>query len=129
MSIRRTTTSATSGSPTPGCSRRCTCSPRSASSPCTLADLTAEYNRYVASGEINSTVTDQAGRVEAIRAAFADRTSSVDELDGLTIDLADGSWFNVRASNTEPLLRLNVEAPTQDAMSALRDEALAVIRG
>ena len=95
----------------------------------TLADLTAEYNRYVASGEINSTVTDQAGRVEAIRERFADRALSVDELDGLTIDLADGSWFNVRASNTEPLLRLNVEASTAAAMVGLRDEALAVIRG
>jgi len=95
----------------------------------TLADLTAEYNRYVASGEINSTVTDQAGRVEAIRERFADRAISVDELDGLTIDLADGSWFNVRASNTEPLLRLNVEASTAAAMVGLRDEALAVIRG
>ena len=95
----------------------------------TLADLTAEYNRYVASGEINSTVTDQAGRVEAIRERFADRAIKVDELDGLTIDLADGSWFNVRASNTEPLLRLNVEASTAAAMVGLRDEALAVIRG
>jgi len=95
----------------------------------TLADLTAEYNRYVASGEINSTVTDQAGRVEAIRERFADRALSVDELDGLTIDLAEGSWFNVRASNTEPLLRLNVEASTAAAMVGLRDEALAVIRG
>jgi len=95
----------------------------------TLADLTAEYNRYVASGEINSTVTDQAGRVEAIRERFAERALSVDELDGLTIDLAEGSWFNVRASNTEPLLRLNVEASTAAAMVGLRDEALAVIRG
>jgi len=95
----------------------------------TLADLTAGYNRYVASGEINSTVTDQAGRVEAIRERFADRALSVDELDGLTIDLAEGSWFNVRASNTEPLLRLNVEASTAAAMVGLRDEALAVIRG
>jgi len=95
----------------------------------TLADLTAEYNRYVASGEINSTVTDPVGRVEAIRAQFADRATSVDELDGLTIDMADGSWFNVRASNTEPLLRLNVEASTTAAMIGLRDEALAVIRG
>ena len=97
--------------------------------PGTLADLTAEYNRYVASGEINSTVTDQAGRVEAIRAQFAPRASSIDELDGLTVELPDGSWFNVRASNTAPLLRLNVEAPSQAAMAAVRDEALAVIRG
>jgi phosphomannomutase len=97
--------------------------------PRTLADLTAEYSRYVASGEINSTVDDQAGRVEAIRAAFAGRATEVDELDGLTVQLADGTWFNVRASNTEPLLRLNVEGPTEQAMASARDEALAAIRG
>ena len=61
-------------------------------------------------------------------AAFADRTASTDELDGLTVELADGSWFNVRASNTEPLLRLNVEAATESGMRAVRDEALAAIR-
>ncbi|SHH48894.1 phosphomannomutase [Jatrophihabitans endophyticus] len=94
-----------------------------------LADLTAEFSRYVASGEINSTVDDQAGRVEAVRAAFAERAASIDELDGLTVELPDGTWFNVRASNTEPLLRLNVEGPTHDAMATVRDEALAAIRG
>jgi phosphomannomutase len=94
----------------------------------TLADLTASYSRYAASGEINSEVADQAGRVAAIRRHFADRTTSVDELDGLTIDLADGSWINVRASNTEPLLRLNVEGNTRAAMETVRDEALSVIR-
>ena len=97
--------------------------------PRTLAELTAEFSRYVSSGEINSTVDDQAGRVAAIRDAFAGRAASVDELDGLTVELPDGTWFNVRASNTEPLLRLNVEGPTDEAMSAVRDEALAVIRG
>ena len=94
-----------------------------------LAELTAEFSRYVASGEINSTVADQAGRVAAVRAAFAARATDVDELDGLTVELGDGTWFNVRASNTEPLLRLNVEGPTEPAMAAVRDEALAVIRG
>ncbi|HJQ44473.1 MAG TPA: phosphomannomutase/phosphoglucomutase [Jatrophihabitantaceae bacterium] len=97
--------------------------------PGTLAELTAQYSRYVASGEINSTVADQTGRVAAIRDAFADRATSVDELDGLTVELPDGSWFNVRASNTEPLLRLNVEAPDDASMARVRDEALAVIRG
>jgi phosphomannomutase len=97
--------------------------------PGTLAELTAQYTRYAASGEINSTVQDRSGRVAAIRAAFAERASTVDELDGLTVELADGSWFNVRASNTEPLLRLNVEGPDEATMSALRDEVLAVIRG
>jgi phosphomannomutase len=94
-----------------------------------LAELTAEFNRYSASGEINSTVADQAARSAAVRDHFADETSSVDELDGLTIDLDDGSWLNVRASNTEPLLRLNVEAATPERMAELRDQALAVIRG
>jgi phosphomannomutase len=97
--------------------------------PRTLADLTAEFSRYVASGEINSTVADQVGRVTAVREAFAGRAADVDELDGLTVQLPDGTWFNVRASNTEPLLRLNVEGPTEQAMAAVRDEALAVIRG
>ena len=95
----------------------------------TLADLTAEYSRYVASGEINSTVDDQDARLTAIREAFADRAKDVDELDGLTVELPDGTWFNVRASNTEPLLRLNVEGPTDEAMAQVRDEALSVIRG
>ncbi|MDQ1720350.1 MAG: phosphomannomutase [Pseudonocardiales bacterium] len=94
----------------------------------TLAALTAGYQRYHASGEINSKVADQADRVAAVREQFADRTSATDTLDGLTIELADGSWLNVRASNTEPLLRLNVEAPTSAALAAVRDEALAVIR-
>ncbi|GAB2488035.1 phosphomannomutase/phosphoglucomutase [Jatrophihabitans fulvus] len=97
--------------------------------PGTLADLTAEFSRYVASGEINTTVDDQAARVEKIRETFAERASSIDELDGLTVELPDGTWFNVRASNTEPLLRLNVEGPTEDAMAAARDEALQAIRG
>jgi phosphomannomutase len=95
----------------------------------TLADLTAEFSRYVASGEINSTVDDQAARLVGIREAFADRAQNVDELDGLTVELPDGAWFNIRASNTEPLLRLNVEGPTEAAMAAVRDEALSVIRG
>ncbi len=94
----------------------------------TLADLTAEFTRYVASGEINSTVDDQKGRVEAVRSAFADDASSIDELDGLTVELPDGAWFNVRASNTEPLLRLNVEGPDEQSMARVRDAALAAIR-
>ncbi|HEV7194176.1 MAG TPA: phosphomannomutase/phosphoglucomutase [Jatrophihabitantaceae bacterium] len=96
--------------------------------PGTLADLTAQYTRYAASGEINSTVDDQQRRLDAVRAAFAERASSIDELDGLTIELPDGSWFNVRASNTEPLLRLNVEGPDEASMSAVRDDVLALIR-
>ncbi|MCW2605070.1 MAG: manB [Pseudonocardiales bacterium] len=97
--------------------------------PGTLAALTEQYSRYAASGEINSTVDDQAARVAAVRAAYTERASDIDELDGLTISLGDGSWFNVRASNTEPLLRLNVEAGTPGQMAALRDDVLGLIRG
>jgi phosphomannomutase len=96
--------------------------------PAGLAELAAEYERYVASGEVNSTVTDQAARSAAIEEHFVARGAGVDRLDGITLSLPDGSWLNVRASNTEPLLRLNVEAGTEEAMAALRDEALAIIR-
>jgi phosphomannomutase len=94
-----------------------------------LSELTAEFSRYVASGEINSTVDDQAGRAEAVREAFGGREGAkLDEVDGLTVDLPDGSWFNLRPSNTEPLLRLNVEAPDGPTMEALRDEVLSIVR-
>ena len=94
-----------------------------------LTELTAAYARYVASGEINSTVADAAGRVAEVRETWSSRDGvSVDELDGLTVALADGSWFNLRASNTEPLLRLNVEARDEARMAALRDEVLGVVR-
>jgi phosphomannomutase len=93
-----------------------------------LDELVEPYERYAASGEINSTVPDVPGRLAALRDAFASLASSVDELDGLTFVLADGSWCNVRPSNTEPLLRLNVEAATPQQMAELRDFALAVIR-
>ena len=66
----------------------------------------------------------------AVREAFAGRDGvSIDELDGLTVSLPDGSWFNLRPSNTEPLLRLNVEAPDAEKVAALRDHVLAVVRG
>ncbi|WP_434438753.1 phosphomannomutase/phosphoglucomutase [Lentzea sp. E54] len=94
-----------------------------------LSKLTSVYNRYAASGEINSTVSDQAGRIAAIKDAYGSKDGvTVDELDGLTVELADGSWFNLRASNTEPLLRLNVEAATPEAVAALSDEVLAIVR-
>jgi len=93
----------------------------------TLSQLLSRYSRYVASGEINSTVDDQAARLAALKDTYAD--AEVDELDGLTVDLGGGAWFNVRASNTEPLLRLNVEAPDAATMERVRDEVLAVIRG
>jgi phosphomannomutase len=92
-----------------------------------LSEFAAEYERYSASGEINSTVEDAPSRVAAVRAAFPD--ADFDELDGLTARLGDGSWFNLRTSNTEPLLRLNVEAVKPDRMVALRDQVLAIVRG
>jgi phosphomannomutase len=91
-----------------------------------LSALGAEYERYAASGEINSTVDDAAAKVAEVRAAYPD--AKFDELDGLTAELPDGAWFNLRTSNTEPLLRLNVEAPKPDRMAALRDEVLAIVR-
>ncbi|PKV86074.1 phosphomannomutase/phosphoglucomutase [Streptomyces sp. TLI_146] len=93
-----------------------------------LSRLLAAYDRYTGSGEINSTVTDQAARTEAVRAAFAMRQGvTTDELDGLTVSTADW-WFNLRPSNTEPLLRLNVEARDEPTMAKLRDEVLALVR-
>ncbi|MDX3215695.1 phosphomannomutase/phosphoglucomutase [Streptomyces sp. ME02-6991-2B] len=94
----------------------------------TLSALVAEYDRYAASGEINTAVDDQAGRTAAVRAAYADRPGiTTDELDGLTVT-GDGWWFNLRPSNTEPLLRLNVEARDTELMAATRDEVLAIVR-
>ncbi|RPF33960.1 phosphomannomutase/phosphoglucomutase [Streptomyces sp. TLI_185] len=94
-----------------------------------LSELVAEYDRYVGSGEINSTVADQADRLAAIKAAYGAREDiALDELDGLTVTSTDW-WFNVRPSNTEPLLRLNAEARDEATMTKIRDEALAIIRG
>jgi phosphomannomutase len=94
-----------------------------------LSELTAEYARYAASGEINSTVDDQQGRLKAVKDAYAVRDGvTIDELDGLTVELPGGAWFNLRPSNTEPLLRLNIEAPDAAAVAALRDEVLALVR-
>ncbi|MFJ6528949.1 phosphomannomutase/phosphoglucomutase [Streptomyces longwoodensis] len=93
-----------------------------------LSALVAQYDRYAGSGEINSTVADQTGRIAALKAAYGDREDvTLDELDGLTVSAADW-WFNVRPSNTEPLLRLNAEARDEATMAAVRDEVLAVIR-
>ncbi|MCU1544095.1 MAG: putative phosphohexomutase [Microbacteriaceae bacterium] len=94
-----------------------------------LSQFAARYNPYFLSGEINSTVTDVAGAYERIVTAFTG-IGEFDELDGLTVSGQGDSfwWFNVRPSNTEPLLRLNVEAGTSAQMAAIRDQALAIIR-
>jgi phosphomannomutase len=94
-----------------------------------LSALLARYDRYAASGEINSTVSDQAGVMERIRSVWEGRAGvEVDDLDGLTV-AAESWWFNVRPSNTEPLLRLNVEADGAATMAEVRDEVLSQIRG
>jgi phosphomannomutase len=87
---------------------------------------------YASSGEINSTVSDVKAATQRVREAFASRGSE-DGLDGMTITGTTGEgeafwWFSVRPSNTEPLLRLNVEAADEQAMSAIRDEVLSLIR-
>jgi phosphomannomutase len=94
-----------------------------------LSVLGADYERYAASGEINSVVDDQAASVRAVLdAVTAGEGVQVDNLDGTTVSFPDGAWFNLRASNTEPLLRLNVEAATPERMAQLRDEILAIVR-
>ncbi|SFN12162.1 phosphomannomutase [Pseudonocardia ammonioxydans] len=95
-----------------------------------LSALMTGYDRYAASGEINSTVADQAATVARIESVYGSREGvELDRLDGLTVFLPDGSWFNLRASNTEPLLRLNVEAGDDAAVAALVDEVLGIVRG
>ncbi|MGV9540206.1 phosphomannomutase/phosphoglucomutase [Nocardia beijingensis] len=91
-----------------------------------LSQLISQYHRYVASGEINTTASDGDRVLAAVEQEFAD--AEIDRLDGLTVQLPGGAWFNLRASNTEPLLRLNVEAPDEHTMARLRDDVLALIR-
>jgi phosphomannomutase len=102
-----------------------------------LSELVAEFTRYVASGEINSTVADAQAATADVRAwaqARGRETSQgveFDELDGMTV-MHHGDpmwWFNLRASNTEPLLRLNVEATDELTMARVRDDVLLIIRG
>jgi len=92
-----------------------------------LSDLMADYQRYEASGEVNFTVTDAEACIDRVLSSFAARTHSIDHLDGVTVDLGDGSWFNVRMSNTEPLLRLNVEARTTEEVDAIVEQIAARI--
>jgi phosphomannomutase len=92
----------------------------------TLSELVAPYDRYAQSGERNTTVGDQGAAMQRVAEAFTQR-GEADWTDGLTVE-GDGWWFNVRPSNTEPLLRLNVEARDTDAMERIRDEVLATIR-
>ncbi|WP_347350265.1 phosphomannomutase/phosphoglucomutase [Intrasporangium sp.] len=97
-----------------------------------LSALVAGYERYPSSGEINSTVEDAAAVADTLRAWASVRQAGIDELDGLTVTSPGQGgpmwWFNVRASNTEPLLRLNVEAADRETMEHVRDEILGLVR-
>ena len=92
----------------------------------TMSEVRAPFERYAASGEINTEVDDQQAVMERVAAAYTD--AQQDTLDGLTIDSGDW-WFNLRPSNTEPLLRLNLEAPTREECDARVAEVRALITG
>ena len=94
-----------------------------------LSGLAEKYAPYVASGEINSEIEDKAAAVARVREALADEPIDVDDMDGTTFThRTDGWWFNLRPSNTEPFLRLNVEGPDPATMERVRDEVLGLIR-
>ena len=93
----------------------------------TMSALLAPYNRYVISGEINSKVADTKRATEQVEKSYSSDQVTIDHLDGLTVN-GDTWWFNLRPSNTEPLLRLNVEASTQAQMETVRDAVLSLIR-
>jgi phosphomannomutase len=94
----------------------------------TMSALLAPYNRYVVSGEINSKVEDTKAATELVENTYSLGEVRIDHLDGLTVN-GDTWWFNLRPSNTEPVLRLNVEASTQAQMETVRDAVLSLIRG
>ena len=93
----------------------------------TMSELLAPYNRYVISGEINSKVENTQAATERVEKTYTSDQVTIDHLDGLTVN-GDSWWFNLRPSNTEPLLRLNVEASTQAQMETVRDAVLSLIR-
>jgi phosphomannomutase len=94
----------------------------------TMSELLAPFIRYSSSGEINSKVADTQQATDRVRKSYESDNVEIDELDGLTVN-GDTWWFNLRSSNTEPLLRLNVEASDQAHMESVRDAVLSVIRG
>jgi phosphomannomutase len=94
----------------------------------TLSEILKPYLRYVMSGEINTKVTDAKAVIARIKETAIKQGSELDELDGLTVS-GDGWWFNVRSSNTEPLLRLNVEAKDMQNMEIVRDSVLSMMVG
>nr|BBH88311.1 phosphomannomutase/phosphoglucomutase [Thermosporothrix sp. COM3] len=92
-----------------------------------FSELIKPLDHYYRSGEINTTVKDTQAKLQQVEEHFSKGAKSVNKLDGLTVDFGDW-WFNVRPSNTEPLLRLNVEANSKELMEQKRDEVLEVIR-
>jgi len=90
-----------------------------------MSQLIKPYQKYWHSGEINSQVEDKTKVMEELKQKYSE--GELNELDGISIEFEDW-WFNVRASNTEPKLRLNLEAKTKEIMEAKRDEILAIIR-
>src|SRR2546426_1434490 len=93
-----------------------------------LSEILKPLDRGVRSGEINTRVSDVQGKLHALEERYGKQAQSVDHLDGVTFDFGDW-WFNVRASNTEPLLRLNIEANNRELMEQKRDEVVGFIRG
>jgi len=91
-----------------------------------MSELTSDLQRYYHSGEINSDVEDKKGTMDKLKEIYKD--GKIDELDGVRIDFSDW-WFNVRPSNTEPKLRMNLEAKTKKLMEEKRDEVLGIIMG
>jgi phosphomannomutase len=90
-----------------------------------IAEQIKPYKKYFLSGEINRTVTDKDAVFQAIKEKYAD--GKISELDGVSVEYAD-FWFNVRGSNTEPKIRLNLEATSQEKMAEKRDEVLELIK-
>ena len=93
-----------------------------------LSEVRKPFERYAASGEINTTVDDPKAVIERVRAHFSAQGAALDEMDGLTVDLGDW-WFNLRPSNTEPLLRLNLEAPDAASSAAHVAEVQELMKG
>jgi phosphomannomutase len=92
-----------------------------------LSEIAKPFARYAASGEINTEVANPAATVERVTKRLESDGVSVDQMDGLTADYGEW-WFNLRPSNTEPLLRLNVEAADDDALKTHVDEVLVLLK-
>jgi len=92
----------------------------------TLSEIRTDFEPYAASGEINLEVENQEAAIERVAARFND--AEQDRLDGLTVEWPD-RWFNLRPSNTEPVLRLNAEAPDDASVAELVEAARAAVRG